>query len=158
MKNPSQAQQLPHSEVWGLQEVDHHYLPKQIGVGGQLFGFLSFKTDKSQIDRHPSWSLKSEQNTFFPPSPKKRLYKANAWAITFPRSVLWLSVSSQPVWGLWLHVTRAISFHSDATQVLLITVVLMHKSVAAAHDTQGDNTPCEEALEVRDCLIPKRSC
>lgn len=64
------------------------------------------------------------------------------------------SFSCQPLQGDSHHITRAISFHSDAIQVLHVTVVLIHKSLAAAPDTQGTKcTPCEEALEVMDCLL-----
>lgn len=125
-----------------------------------LLACLSKLTKVNLTDILPGvWKVNRILFFFFPPSWKKRLWKASAWAITFSRSVLWPLISSQPVQGDSLHITRAISSHSDATEVLHITVVLMHESLAATHDMQGGKcTPREEALEVRHCLTPKHSC
>lgn len=169
MKDPAQTQLLSHSEyqVCGMKEVYAHtpiICPNRWGWESiSSAAGMSFQIDKGQIDGRAFLSSKSEQNTFFfffPSTSKKRLWKEScAWAITFPRSVLWPSINCQPHRGDSLHITSAISFHCDAAQVLYVTAGLMHNSLAATCDTQAAMcVPCEEALKVRDSLIHEHSC
>lgn len=140
-------------------------LSAQIDEGGraslQLLACLS-KLIKVRLTDMLSWVRKVNKILFFffPSTSKKRLWKEScAWAITFPRSVLWPSINSQPHGGDSLHITSAISFHCDAAQVLYVTAGLMHNSLAATCDTQAAMcVPCEEALKVRDSLIHEHSC